>query len=427
MPSINCLVCGTANGVNSDQIGKSVPCWKCKAELPYLDDRSATKRPTGANSYPPNSGMEDTKLGMDGVDNEYIENAITALSSTVGVKEYVDSQKIVTLIDSKNIQRAIEEIAKCLGLPIKVNLSYVPKGYRPTANDGFQSSGIVKTNPQGRGTSGITAQVSIPPNLPFYGTPGMVNFPINARVSENCADSPMTFVSVMAHELSHIVLYSIWHKEKENEYYTDLTAMMLGFAEVMMLGRKVVKTNTATSFLGTTTTTNTTTYGYMSDENFEFALGKIEYLLETYNGLKARLEERIKGLENKLLKQETEILYFNRYRGYLDNHLPKKISQQDGYWITSFHRADYTDAYESTVQRIRKEFKEFTSLISNLNHYTNLSLEELKKYQKSIDSIGAEMNSKYEPVRGAVIILKKYVSIGYRFQSFLSIKLAKAK
>ena len=107
--------------------------------------------------------------------------------------------------------------------------------------------------------------------------------------------------------------------------------------------------------------------------------------------------------------------------------MPKKISQQDSYYITSFHRADYTDEFVSTMQRMRKELKLFTSLVSNLNHYTKHNLEELKKYQQKIESINAEMNSKYDRVRGAVIILKKYVTIGYKFQSLLSIKLGKVK
>lgn len=33
MPSIDCPVCGVANGFNSDKFGKSIPCWKCKAEI----------------------------------------------------------------------------------------------------------------------------------------------------------------------------------------------------------------------------------------------------------------------------------------------------------------------------------------------------------------------------------------------------------
>jgi hypothetical protein len=262
---------------------------------------------------------------MEGVDNKYIDNAINHLFNTIGVKECVDNQKIISLIHSKKIKEAIKEIARCLGLPIEVNLSYVPKGYRPNANDGFQSTHLVKTDWRGRGTEGITAQVSIPSSLPFYGTPGMTNFPISVRLSENCADNPSTLIAVMAHELSHIVLYSLWHKEKENEFYTDLTAMMLGFADVMKVGRKVVKTNSFTDhgFLSsqTTTTTQTTTYGYLSDDNFSFAHNRIKNILSTHQKGKAKLLKKIKELNKTLQKQKTELGYFKRYLNYLDKNL----------------------------------------------------------------------------------------------------------
>jgi hypothetical protein len=120
-----------------------------------------------------------------------------------------------------------------------VNLSSVPN--QPNAGEGFSSTHLVKTDSKGRGVAAITAQVSIPSYLPFYGSAGMVNYPIRVQVRENCNEHPMTFVSVMAHELSHVVLHSMRHNERQNEFYTDLTAMMLGFSDVMKLGRKVLR------------------------------------------------------------------------------------------------------------------------------------------------------------------------------------------
>lgn len=254
----------------------------------------------------------------------------------------------------------------------------------------------------------------------------MVNYPINVRVSENCCDNPMTLISVMAHELSHIVLYSIWHKEKDNEFYTDLTAMMLGFAVVMAFGRKVVKTNTSTKygFLSntTTTTTNTTTYGYLSDENFDFALDKIESILKTYREKKNQLETKLLRLEKQLRKQNIEILYFKKYIGYIDKHLKQKISQEDGQWIASFHQADYTEEFESAIRKMRNELKQLTYFVQNLEHYNEHIFEEIKKYDARLNSIGSDMNSQYNRIRGAVIILKKYVSLRHKIQYYLRIK-----
>jgi hypothetical protein len=360
---------------------------------------------------------------VDGIDNKYIENAIEALSSSVGIKEHVDSQNIISLISANKVKEAITEIAKYLGLPIEINLSYVPKGYRPSANDGFQSNSLVKTDWRGRGAEGITAQVSIPSNLPFYGTPGMVKFPINVRVSEGCNENPMTLISVLAHEISHIVLYSIWHKEKDNEFYTDLTAMILGFAIVMSFGRKIVKTNSSTQygFLSntTTTTTNTTTYGYLSDENFDFALDKIEGILMTYRG---KLEIKISGLEKKLREQIFTTLYFKKYIQYVDKHLKQNISKEDGHMIASFHQANYTDEFESAIRRMENELKQFATFVRDLDHFSDYNFKEIKKWEETLQSIGANLDTKYYRLRGAVIVLRKYVSLWYKIQYICKIK-----
>jgi hypothetical protein len=182
------------------------------------------------------------------IKNDYIEKAVMELVSVFGTKEFVDQKKIISLIKSKKLREAMKEIASYLALPIDVNVTYVPKGYRPSVNEGFQTTHLVQTDSRGRGTSGITAQVLIPSNLPLFGTPAMNGFPISVRLSEDCAENPVTLIAVMAHELAHILLYSLLHKEKNNEFYTDLTAMMLGFANVMRTGRKVVKQTSSTKF-----------------------------------------------------------------------------------------------------------------------------------------------------------------------------------
>lgn len=365
------------------------------------------------------------------VDNKYIDGAITHLLTTIGVKEYIDHERLISMIGSKKVKEAIKEIAKYLGLPIEVNLSYVPKGYRPGANDGFQSTHLVKTDWRGRGTGGITAQVSIPGNLPFYGTPGMINFPINVRLSENCAENPATLISIMAHELSHIVLYSLWHKEKENEFYTDLTAMMLGYGDIMRTGRKVVKTESSTDYgfmsSQTTTSTQTTTYGYLSDDNFNFAHDRIGNILSTYKKAKSKILKKIKEVEKGIKKQKAEERYFKRYLEYVGKNLKQKISPQDGQWISTFHQPDYTAEFETAMRKTEGELKQFSTYVQNLTQYSESRFEEVKKYEAKLKVSTADVNPKYDRVRGAVIILKKYVSTAHRLQSFITVNFSTAK
>jgi hypothetical protein len=362
---------------------------------------------------------------MDGVKNDYIGKALDELIHVLGTKEFIDHQNLISLIHSKKVKECITTIALYLGLPIKVNLSYVPKGYRPNADDGFNSTHLVKTDWRGRGTEGIAAQVSIPGNLPFYGTSGMINFPISVRLSENCAENPATLISVMAHELSHVVLYSLWHKEKENEFYTDLTAMILGFAYIMKMGRKVVKTDTFTehSFLSsrTTTSTQTITYGYLSDENFNVAFEKIETILYLQISAKKWLLERLKLFKKQIFKGRKIVTTFKRYLAYVDKNHNQKICLDDGRQIMMFHQHGYVDDINSAIKRCDDGFCEFMKFTENLKNFTGRNIEVLQQYESRIIIMNTELSTQCLSFMKDVKILKRYVSFTYRFKNLIGL------
>jgi hypothetical protein len=358
---------------------------------------------------------------MSEVDNKYIEQALTKLLDSIGVKEFADSKHILSLVRSKKIKEAIKEISNYLGLPIEVNISYVPKGYRPASNDGFHSTALVKKDVHGKGTSGITAQVSIPGNLPLYGSPQMINFPIAVRVSEDCAENSATFIAVMAHELSHIVLYAMHHPEKENEFYTDLTAMLLGFGRIMEKGRKVVVTKTENLVVARRTTTTTTTYGYLSDENFHFAFSRIKKALRKGAISKKYLISNVKRLDQELKRQKIQEHYFNIYLSYLDKNLNQNIGKEDGQWIYSFHQPDYLDEFKLATKTSASEVSRVSGYLKNLRHYNKYSSQEIKKFELIINSSITDLSLKANKVRGAIMTLRKYVSPRYRIISYLGI------
>jgi hypothetical protein len=368
---------------------------------------------------------------MEEIDDKYIDNAINQLFSSKGLKENVDHEKILDLMILRNIKDAVKEIAKYLGLPIEVDLSYVPRGYRPNAGDGFHSTALVKTEWNGQGAAGIIAQVSIPHNLPFYGSLSMVNFPIKVRVSENCADNPMTFIFIMAHELSHILLYSILHKEKENEFYTDLTVMMLGFTEVARQGRQIVKSykSTSSGILSntTTTTTNTTSYGYLSNENFNFAINRINNLIIKYCKNKNQLNKKINETQEGISNKKIEISYFKKYLSYLDQNYNKVISEQDRPLISIFHQPDYTDELEMIIKKNVNEIKQILLYFQKINHYGENYLKEVKRIEGRMIAIKVEVDSKWTKVNNAVVILKRYTPMLYRFVYFIKISISRLK
>jgi hypothetical protein len=313
---------------------------------------------------------------MDAVDNKYIEEAISVLVNTVGLQEPADSQTLLALIESGKIKEAITVIARYLGLPIEITLAYVSDEYNSDSTDRFESKHLVRTNSHGRGADSITAQILIPGHLPFFGSAGMVNFPINVRVRKNCVDHAMTFAGLIAHELCHIVLHSMRHKQKENEFYTDLTAMMLGFAEIMKLGRKIVTSSQQRN----TITTRTVTYGYLSDSNFTFAIGKIQHLLDGARDKKSNALEKIEGIEKDLHQRSIMVRYFREYLAYLDRKPIRRISQDDSQWIALFHQPDYDAKLITAIRKTDEQLRQFRTYVQHSSHYDDIRFDTIRKY-----------------------------------------------
>lgn len=205
---------------------------------------------------------------FDGMRNEEIAIALDGLISCFGVKEDISPDALYDLLEKNDTEGCVQEIARLLELPIRISLSYVPKDYRPDNANSFRSSSLSKTDWTGRGTEGIIAQVSIPPHMPMYGTSSFQGYSISVRVSENCSSHPETFVAIMAHELSHVLLAALMSPYKDSELHTDLVPIILGFRDAVRMGRKRIESTTS----GNTTTTHTTTYGYLTDSQFEYAL-----------------------------------------------------------------------------------------------------------------------------------------------------------
>jgi len=234
--------------------------------------------------------------------NAYIINAIKSLIDDLGVKESVNHDEIIKLIYRQQIKDAIYVIARQLGLPIKINISYVSKNYKSNDNNKFRSKAMSRVNRER--SEEIIAQVAIPKDLPMFGSHELINYKIDVKVSENCCTYPETFIAVIAHELSHVLLYSLRHPEKENEIYTDLVANILGFSDVISIGRK----NEVEEDLGYRINTLTTTYGYLTDEQFELVNCKIKEIIEKY-----------KTIINQCVNQENkmEMLILHEYSGLL--------------------------------------------------------------------------------------------------------------
>ncbi len=338
---------------------------------------------------------------MREVDNSYISNAIHELVGLLGVKEDIDREIVLRPLKTGNAKKAVEGIANYLGLPISVNISF---------SDKFESSSLTKTDDSGRGIGNITAQVSIPSYLPLYGSSELQGFPISVKISQNFQRYPETFMTVIAHEIAHIVLHSLWHKEKNNEFYTDLTAMILGFASVMKDGRKIIKSRE--KFMSTETLT--TTYGYLSDEKFDFAFNRIDDILTEQRYFKTTLSRKLTTYRQQLSSYRQEFFKFNKFSECIDKNQRKRIKSEDGAKIVEFHHLDYAHRFTIVIISNEERLNEIHNYCMGIIHYNKTTLESLQKFDSEIDSLILKLSKEFDLLKNDTSIMRKYVGFFYK-------------
>jgi hypothetical protein len=350
---------------------------------------------------------------FDRLNNDEINSALAEMIDCLGVKEEVASHDLVALLQKKDAEGCVQEIATRLGLPIRVNLTYIPKGFKPDNTNRFSSSALAQTDGTGRGIEGITAQVSMPRHLPMFGTSGLQGYPIQVRVSENCHTHPDTFVAMMAHELSHVLLASLWSTRKDSELHTDLVPIILGFRDVVRRGRKTIESTTR----GNATTT--TTYGYLTDSQFEFACNYVTGLLDRYSSDKTRLLKTVENIHRKLRKATGSLAIFHDYFRCLDIHPPERMRKEHAERVVQLHGQDISLEWENRIIGVRKSTEIAGAFARPLNHYRTSTVEQLKTHIRVLEAASEELDRVTEAIAKDERMLQKYVGFIYRLRRTL--------
>lgn len=365
---------------------------------------------------------------MDKVSLDYISDAIDELVDLFGLKEPVNSEMLLKLLEDKEIKKCIKEIAYCLGLPVEINLFFVTDG-GDTIN--FETSSLVKTDYRGVGSNAIIAQVLIPKNIPQYGSSALINFPIKVKVNKNCVTNPNSFISIIAHELSHILLASHGSIQSDNEIYTDLTPLIHGFSKIVIIGRKIedvkiTKDYNVTSTV-THTTTNTTTYGYLNDEQFNFAIKKLNQI---HNKNLSEKEVLLKKLVKFKNIYNLCIGYLNVFKQLLDLlQLSKNIKykQNDGVKIASFYNPAYLININSALEKNKVRLEKLNSYYDNFKIFSKHNLEILRMNTLNTEDFTFQLESSVKELKNNLYIILKYVAFFNKLKIFVSLTNLKVK
>jgi len=290
-------------------------------------------------------------------------------------------------------------------------LSYVPAGWQPPGSGGsrnaFESASLAHTTASGHGAEGITAQVCCPASLPLYGSSELNGMVIQVKVTENCVAHPQTFVAIIAHELCHILLRSLAYPESDNEIYTDLAAMVLGFSNVIQEGRKLV----SRTHRGNLVETQTTTFGYLDDEQFDFALSRVDALLTDCRGLK----NKVMALSERLLGDCREggqmLARFGEALAYLDCHQERRVKKCDAVLLVGFHRPGYTEPTEATLRECWQVAEEASRAVHTLSCYTRSALASLQHSLERLTSSNEELAAHLVRLRADCKVVERNIGL----------------
>lgn len=341
---------------------------------------------------------------LTNVSSDYVDAAIDELVNLVGIKENIVIETVLEPLRRNKILECVQVIANHLDLPCAFSLSLDGK---------FESTSLVPCSSSNQSGAGITAQVHLPRDMPLYGTSKLQGFPIRVTISGDCTKNHETLVAILAHELSHVILSSLWHEKKINEIYTDLTPMILGFSEILKRGRKIAITRKTSP---STTTTTTTTYGYLSDTLFDFAYEKIHQILNEERRHHLELQEAvlcdIASCSRQIANWRKQILLLRQLVDQLDKNPKKRISKEDAPKIVQMHGLNYFDKIESGRISYEQKLREITDASINpirvTRHYTRQEEICLQTQQKRLDLLSTDMSKDLKAIANDIEILRRY-------------------
>lgn len=325
--------------------------------------------------------IEHNEVSINDI-KEYINN----IERTIGIKDSIRTEQLFSVIKQNSVEYAVKMIAEQLELPIKIKVVF---------NSDFETKDIVV---QGLSEETyISAQVIIPKNLPLYGTKELAGFPITIKIDPGSYLSyPASFTAIISHELSHILLHSIHSSQCNNEIYTDLTAMMLGFADVYNKGRKIFIHNSIMS-------TQIITYGYLNNKQFKFALKQIKGRLKKHKRQLHSLIKFIEYSEDIVFKHSANLKLFKKLLQYVYKQHDTKFNPTDAKRIVTLFSSGYIDTLSPDSLKTKIDYLKKYYSKKNVNLvYTERDLAEIRNLKKNIEKI-------YKTLHSDIKILKKYI------------------
>jgi len=351
------------------------------------------------------------------IDDSYLDIALHNLMDYFGIVDEIDHNLLLNNIRKGRVEEAVKMIAQQYGLPIKVNIIYVSEHYKDKNSSKFTTTQMTKRDREYPGSEGITAQVEIPGNLPFFGSRDLENYPITVKICKRITEFPASFALIMAHEFAHVLLSSLSHCEKSNEFYTDLTALVFGFRSVFLEGSKAVthSSSYSTIYHQQKTTETIIEYGYLSTQQLNNAIATINSILFDYTENVIVTNRCVEEYVSKLQLMRKLARKFRFYHNEITKTKLTKLKQSDADAISSFYHPNfYDELFESisSKEKFLTGFKHEGYRLKKGNKYPKTMEKRVKKIKCRMETLDEEI----EQLKHNIRVINRNLNLIKRFR-----------
>lgn len=341
-----------------------------------------------------------------------VKEIIDNLYGTIGVRMNIKLNKCPVVNKSSSVSQSsfvndCKIITEHLELPIHII---------PTFSSSFETKGIVRNT--GNGTSGIGAQIQVPRDLPWYKTDLMKGYPIKVTIpSEALAHGHFFLMTQLSHEFSHIYLHSRRDPQKESEWATDLCALMMGFAPLWSRGRKLRWTESISNSI----VTHTQTQGYLSEDEYAYAVTYIDQLRKPFEQLRNNIstsKQKIQSHCDEIFKYLEDIVLL--YNFHFKHPKESFKHPEDAVVFSKLAQSHYKPDVEVLLRDSKRDVNAIIKPLSVKQEFYEKDKQGLEANEKVMCAIEEKLRQKSKELKHDYEVIVQNIDVKYHTRIYAS-------
>jgi hypothetical protein len=193
------------------------------------------------------------------------------------------------------------------------------------------------------------------------------------------------------------------------EYCVDLAAMLSGFSSTMAEGRSVIQEKSQGG-------NGVTTFGYLTDGDFNFAKRRIASLQTQGSKLKQDVSRGVEDLGLLCLDVETTLWQFRAFLRQVDVNPPKRVYETASEQLVSCHDPLRTHALHSELEQASTLVDRARATCSGMDRYYPSSGELLTGLIKQIADANRCLRVQSDATSRDIKTLRRFVGLGSRLR-----------